>query len=196
MGEYQRYWNLRQETLSEKEYHLVQEKAFLKQLAYVWENSTFYQQKFSETGLALEDISGLDDLKGMKVGVVEEYYTQDLLSADYPELSLTTFKNIEEALMSLSKGSLDAFVNDMASTSYAINSLNIPNLNVAAMTPYSLDLSIGVRKDWPELIPILEKAIETVTPQLADDFKEKWLSLKFTVGLSLKTVLKWALPTP
>ncbi len=54
MAEYQRYWNSSQETLSEKEYRLVQEKAFLSQLDYVWKNSTFYQQKFSETGLALK----------------------------------------------------------------------------------------------------------------------------------------------
>ncbi len=62
MAKDQPYWNRRQETLSEKEYHLVQENAFLSQLSYVWKNSNFYQQKFRETGLALKDISGLDDL--------------------------------------------------------------------------------------------------------------------------------------
>lgn len=62
MAEYQRYWNSSQETLSEKEYRLVQEKAFLSQLDYVWKNSIFYQQKFSATGLEQNDINGLDDL--------------------------------------------------------------------------------------------------------------------------------------
>jgi phenylacetate-CoA ligase len=62
MAEYQPYWNSRQETLSEKEYRFVQEKAFLNQLDYVWKNSPFYQLKFRDTGLALKDISGLDDL--------------------------------------------------------------------------------------------------------------------------------------
>jgi phenylacetate-CoA ligase len=65
MAEYQRYWNSSQETLSEKEYRLVQENAFLNQLDYVWKNSTFYQKKFSETGIALKDISGLDDLHNL-----------------------------------------------------------------------------------------------------------------------------------
>lgn len=139
-------------------------------------------------------ISGLKELKGMKIGVVDGYYIQEFLAVDHPGLNLTLFNTIEEALLALSKGSVDAFINDIASTSYTINSLNIPNLNVAAITPYTLDLAMGVRKDWPELIPILEKAMETVTSPLADEFKEKWLSLKFTVGFSLKTVLKWALP--
>jgi len=62
MADYPRYWNRRQETLSKGEYRRVQEKAFLNQLDYVWKNSPFYQQKFSDTGFAFKNISGLDDL--------------------------------------------------------------------------------------------------------------------------------------
>lgn len=62
MAEYQTYWNSKQETLSAKEYRFDQEKAFLNELNYVWNNSAFYLQKFTETGLELKDIKGLDDL--------------------------------------------------------------------------------------------------------------------------------------
>ena len=62
MTDYPLYWNSEKETLSEKEYRFIQEKAFLNQLAYVWKNSTFYRQKFNTTGLALKDIKGLDEL--------------------------------------------------------------------------------------------------------------------------------------
>lgn len=62
MAEYQTYWNRKAETLSEKDYRLVQEKAFLNELNYVWKNSIFYQQKFSATGLEQNDINGLDNL--------------------------------------------------------------------------------------------------------------------------------------
>src|SRR5210317_2290217 len=62
MADYPLYWNSEKETLSAKEYRFIQEKAFLNQLAYVWKNSSFYQQKFNKTGPALKDIRGLDDL--------------------------------------------------------------------------------------------------------------------------------------
>ncbi len=62
MGEYQSYWDSKMETLSEKKFRLFQEKAFLDELNYVWKNSPFYQQKFSEAGLERNDIKGLDDL--------------------------------------------------------------------------------------------------------------------------------------
>jgi phenylacetate-CoA ligase len=62
MGKYREYWNEEMETLSPEKYHDVQEKALLKQLKYVWENSAFYQKKFKEAGVELEDVKGLEDL--------------------------------------------------------------------------------------------------------------------------------------
>ena len=62
MADYQLYWNSEKETLSEREYRSVQEKAFLGQLNYVWKNSAFYRQKFSQAGLAPTNINNLDDL--------------------------------------------------------------------------------------------------------------------------------------
>lgn len=57
------YWNEKMETLSPERFHEVQERALLKQLNYVWENSAFYQKKFGEYGVALKDIKGLEDLR-------------------------------------------------------------------------------------------------------------------------------------
>lgn len=58
----QLYWNRKQETLSEQDYRLVQENAFLNELNYIWHNSIFYQQKFRRSGLEPNHIKGLDDL--------------------------------------------------------------------------------------------------------------------------------------
>ena len=39
MADYPEYWNEEMETLSSERYHEVQERALLRQLEYVWENS-------------------------------------------------------------------------------------------------------------------------------------------------------------
>lgn len=62
MAEDPKYWNEKMETLSEDEYHSVQEKALLKELEYVWQKSPFYQEKFSKAGVELGDIKRLEDL--------------------------------------------------------------------------------------------------------------------------------------
>jgi phenylacetate-CoA ligase len=56
------YWNKEIETLSEDEYHFIQEKALFKELRYVWDNSSFYQEKLTRAGVELGDIRGLEDL--------------------------------------------------------------------------------------------------------------------------------------
>ena len=62
MKNYSEYWNEEMEALDADRYHDVQQKAFLKQLAYVWDNSKFYQKKFAEAGVELSDVKGLEDL--------------------------------------------------------------------------------------------------------------------------------------
>jgi len=62
MEKYREYWNKEMETLPPDRFHDVQEKALLRQLKYVWENSAFYQKKFGEAGVALGDIKRLEDL--------------------------------------------------------------------------------------------------------------------------------------
>ena len=62
MTKYRKYWNEQMETLSFDEYHEIQSKALVKELEYVWQNSTFYQEKFKEAGIDLGDIKGIDDL--------------------------------------------------------------------------------------------------------------------------------------
>ena len=62
MEKHTEYWNEEMETLSPERYHEVQEKALLKQLAYVWDKSKFYQKKFGEAGAELPDIKNLEDL--------------------------------------------------------------------------------------------------------------------------------------
>jgi phenylacetate-CoA ligase len=62
MEEYPEYWNQEMETMTAGRYQEVQERAFMRQLRYVWENSPFYQTKFREAGVERRDIRGLDDL--------------------------------------------------------------------------------------------------------------------------------------
>ncbi len=63
MERHREHWNAEMETLPSERYHEVQEKALLRQLKYVWENSTLYQKKFQKVGIELSDIGRLEDLR-------------------------------------------------------------------------------------------------------------------------------------
>ena len=139
-------------------------------------------------------MSGLNNLAGKRAAVVKDYYTHEILARDHPDLNLTTFSTADEALRELSAGRVDAYVGEIVSTGYAIEKLGINNIKVAAATEYNIELAMGVRKDWPELVTILNKGLDSITPEMAAEFKSRWVGLTFELKTDIKTILAWALP--
>lgn len=139
-------------------------------------------------------ISGIEDILGGRVAAVKGYATQEFLLTDRPEMELILYPTVQAAINALGLGEVDWFVNDLATGSYCIEQQGVTNLKVAASTKYSMPLSMAVRKDYPELVEILNKALSVVSEEQAAEFKGKWLALKFEHGLDMRTVLTWVLP--
>jgi PAS domain S-box-containing protein len=49
----------------------------------------------------------------------------------------------------------------------------------AAPTPFNNDLAFAVRKDWPELVKVIQQALDTISPQKSNAFKKKWFSIRY-----------------
>ncbi len=139
-------------------------------------------------------VGSLDNLVGLSVGVVESYVTHENLKRDYPELNLVPLKNLDIALNALSNSKIDAFVGNLAAISYGITKLQIENIKVAAPTEYSFELHMGVRKDWPELVSILNKALNEIPAGQRSAILNEWISIYVDLGLNLKTILLWVSP--
>ncbi|MDX1528121.1 MAG: EAL domain-containing protein [Gammaproteobacteria bacterium] len=135
-------------------------------------------------------ISGLDDLAGQRIGVVKGYATVDLIRLNYPNLELVEFTTLEEGLETLSLGRVNAFVDNLATIVTGIKRSNITNIKVAAQTPFSFKLSIGVRKDWPELVGILNKALASITNDQIHQIHDNWIRIKFEHGVDIPFVAK------
>ncbi len=110
-------------------------------------------------------IKGIVDLRDSRIATIRGYITEELLRDDFPEFDYIRFDDIDEALLALSRGNVDAYIGDTASNSYTSIKLGLTNLRVAAPTDYRFELAFGVRKDWPELIPILNRFIDSIPLQ-------------------------------
>src|SRR5437763_7443097 len=69
---YPRYYNARIETMPLKQTQELQERKLRKQLAYNYQNSTFYRHKFDEAGVHPEDIRTLEDMAKLPFTTKEE----------------------------------------------------------------------------------------------------------------------------
>ncbi len=124
-------------------------------------------------------VDGIRDLRNESVAVVKGYATQDLLEKNHPELNLYRAENLTEALKAVSLGKVFAYIGNIASVSETLKREGLTNLKVSGQTPYKFDLSMAVRKDWPELIPILQKALDSITVAQQDEIHQHWIKLRY-----------------
>jgi PAS domain S-box-containing protein len=133
-------------------------------------------------------ISGFNDLYKIRTGVVKGLIIEARLKSEHPGLSLVELPDVETALRELSAGTVDALIDNLGTVSYSIDKIGLSNLKIAASTPYTHDLAIGVRKDWPLLVSALDKALKSMTEQEKQEIKNRWIAIKYEPGIDWKTV--------
>ncbi len=124
-------------------------------------------------------VTSLADLKHRRVAVEDGYATVDLLRTHHPDIELVRFESTTKALLALQRGEVSAYVGVLPSTARALEDLGLNNVKLAAPTPYWFEHSMGVRKDWPELVDILNTAFEHISVAQRAAIKARWFQVRF-----------------
>ncbi len=146
----------------------------------------FYRMIFCRADLPF--ISGVEDLRGLRVAVQAGSSHAGWIREN-TTLKPIYFDTLEETIRSVDRGKADVFIGNLAASTYWIRRLHITSIRVAA--PVSLQrqmLHMAVRKDWPVLVRILNKGLASITPQEAEEIRNRWIAAGYSVGLSSRTV--------
>ena len=110
--------------------------------------------------------SSLQQLAGKKVSVERGFFLADILRQEYPEIRVVEYDTTSSALYALSKSEVDAYVGNRVVAMYIIKSKLITNVTPAGRITESSSINaIGVRKDWPILRNILQKALNDISAE-------------------------------
>ncbi len=120
-------------------------------------------------------VDGLKGLRGKVIAIENGYASYDLLSSNNPDLELQTHPDSLSAILAVSNGSAFAYIGNIASLSHILRSKGITNIKISGQVPYNFELSMGVRSDWPELVPILQKALDSITLEEKNIILNKWI---------------------
>ena len=134
-------------------------------------------------------IPALDRLSGQSIGVVDGFTPDELLSRYYPKLGLTRFSSTQEGLQAVSRGQIHAFIDNLSVVNQLIPGLGLSNLKISGQTPYSFDLALGVRNDWPLLHSALDKALAAIPVAQREEIYARWVHLEADGPFSLKRLL-------
>ncbi len=130
-------------------------------------------------------IERLEDLAKATVAVQKDSSHHAYLmenTAIEPQLHGT----FQECLLALSRGEVDAVVGNLAVSTHHIRNLTLTNVKLAGyVSSEPQALAFGVRKDWPVLVGILNRALDSMTMQQRNAILAKWLPLPRAAATSL-----------
>lgn len=125
-------------------------------------------------------IRSFNDLKG-KIVAVQENSSHHSYLIPYSNINLSLYETVPDALTAVADGRENIFMGNMATTNYLIRSEGITNLKfIAFSTSESQSLHIAVRKDLPELVTIIDKALGSITDNEKILINNKWINLELT----------------
>ncbi len=137
-------------------------------------------------------VSRMQDLNGKSVAVERGFIISDRIKAEYPQIKIVLFNTSIDALRSVATGVTDAYVGNLAGASYLINYNGLKDLKIAAPTPFGThNQAMGVRKDWPELTSIINKALVAMPEDKESEIRNRWLSIRYEYGVNMKQVWSW-----
>ena len=135
-------------------------------------------------------ISNLYEIKDQKIVVIREYGYLRLIHEKYPEIQFIEVENINEALSGIATGKFDAFVGSFGLSSYQINQMGLQNLKIVGQLPIIMELGLAVRKDWPLLLGILNKAINSISPAEKQRVIDRWMHDKYIERVDYQLIWK------
>ncbi|MDA3963434.1 MAG: transporter substrate-binding domain-containing protein, partial [Planctomycetota bacterium] len=126
------------------------------------------------------DLGWINDINelatsGHAIAVVEGYSIHDFLAREHPQVQLKLAVNINECMRLVRTGEAVAFADHSLVGSRHISDAGHADLAVVGETKFRFDQTFGVRKDWPILRNILNKALNNIPPEIKLEISDRWL---------------------
>ncbi|MGN7612388.1 response regulator [Magnetococcales bacterium HHB-1] len=135
-------------------------------------------------------IDAISSLSGKKVAVIKGSWLEELLRKKHPQLTQITAMNVSDALFKVTKGQAYAYIDALMTAGHYIQEGGVTNLQVSGHAYYPLNLSMGVRSDWPMLRQILEKGIKQIHRQERQAILGRWSTVTVKKAVGSKTVIQ------
>uniref|UniRef100_UPI0040471524 transporter substrate-binding domain-containing protein n=1 Tax=Aliarcobacter sp. TaxID=2321116 RepID=UPI0040471524 len=133
-------------------------------------------------------------LLGKKIGVGKNYTAYKILQKEYPTMEFVFVNNIEEGLSLLSNNKIYALIDNLPVLSHNIQKYAYSNVKISGSTGIDFNLQMMIRDDYEVLQSIINKVLETMSPNDKSLIYNKWLKLEYSQGFDYSILWKYILP--
>jgi len=124
-------------------------------------------------------LTGLESLKGKKVGVVKGYSIEEEIKSKHPKIELVYIDNLLDGFEQVSKGKIFATIDTLLIAAHNINTHGFQDLKIAGKLDIENNYKVGVRNDSAVLLSIMDKAVDSLNEIDINRINSKWIAIKF-----------------
>jgi len=138
----------------------------------------FLKMKIALMACEGSNIESTDDLRGKTVAAILDYNHEEMLKQDYPGVKFVLVPTEEEAIRAIAEHKAEAVIGDLATLTYLRHKDPDCRLKLINVTPYEYEICFGIRRDWPELVSILNKTIAVMPVRYQHYLYRQWTSVR------------------
>lgn len=126
-------------------------------------------------------VSGLDDLRGMRVAVVDRPFDiATRLHSSVPSLQVVSFPYTDDALHALAERRVDAVVDTVSVLSQHIEADYAGQLRVLGPSGITMSVHIGVVPSQAQLVPLIDRVLGDVSAARSQAIRARWMRTTYS----------------
>ena len=137
-------------------------------------------------------IETITDIKHKKIAIIKDYGYTPKIRKKYPHIHFLEVDTIQEGLISVSTGKIDALLCTLALCSYTMTELGLTGVRIVAKTEFDTKLSFGIQKNKPELLSIMNKALNNISREQQQNIFDHWVKSNVVEKVDYSMVIKIA----
>jgi len=138
-------------------------------------------------------VENLEQIKAQRIAVIENYGNLRKIVKQYPDIQFKTVKTLQDGLTAVSIGEVDALLATLAQASYQMSEMGIHNIRVVGKTEFDTELALGVQKELTPLIPLLNRALKSISFDQKQQIANKWNKQEYVERVDYQLLIQAAL---
>lgn len=122
-------------------------------------------------------IHDIELIRNKVIVMPKKYATTAILLKHYPHLNIKFTDSIDHALSLVEKGEAFATIDILPVIAYKINKNNFETLKISGSIPEYFSVGIMLRKDYAMLVPLINKAIDSITKEEKNAINKRWITI-------------------
>lgn len=123
------------------------------------------------------ELSNVEDLRAYRVGAARRSYHEEYVQKNFPEVSLVSYTEFPEMLVTAQKGDIRVFVEDIGTTLYRLKERGlVGEFHYNPGQPlYRNHFWLAVQEGKTELAEALKQGMTLITPEERAAIERKWI---------------------